>query len=64
MLDYPIPEILRVPLETISLSVKITREDADVKVRYVYPTPADGCQWSFSAFLKQSHQSTARAGYG
>lgn len=31
MTKYPIPEILRVPLESISLSVKVTRENEDVK---------------------------------
>lgn len=29
---FPVPEILRVPLESISLSVKAAREDEDVKV--------------------------------
>lgn len=29
---YPVPEILRVPLENISLSVKVMREAEDVKV--------------------------------
>ncbi|KAF8167397.1 P-loop containing nucleoside triphosphate hydrolase protein [Crassisporium funariophilum] len=31
MAKFPIPEILRVPLESISLAVKATREDQDVK---------------------------------
>ncbi|KAH9486308.1 Putative DEAH-box ATP-dependent helicase [Psilocybe cubensis] len=31
MAPFPVPEILRVPLESISLSVKATREDEDVK---------------------------------
>lgn len=30
---YPVPEILRVPLESISLAIKVMREDEDVKVR-------------------------------
>ncbi|ESK92682.1 dead deah box [Moniliophthora roreri MCA 2997] len=30
--SFPIPEILRVPLENISLSVKVMREDEDVKL--------------------------------
>ncbi|KAF7303226.1 Dead deah box [Mycena kentingensis (nom. inval.)] len=29
---YPVPEILRVPLESISLTVKVMREDEDVKL--------------------------------
>ena len=33
MAKFPVPEILRVPLESISLSVKAAREDEDVKVR-------------------------------
>ena len=33
MTKFPVPEILRVPLESISLSVKAAREDEDVKVR-------------------------------
>ena len=32
MIKFPIPEILRVPLESVSLSVKATKEDQDVKV--------------------------------
>lgn len=32
MMKFPVPEILRVPLENISLSVKAAREDEDVKV--------------------------------
>lgn len=32
MARFAIPEILRVPLESISLAVKVTREDEDVKV--------------------------------
>lgn len=32
MAHFPIPEILRVPLESISLTVKVMREDDDVKV--------------------------------
>jgi ATP-dependent RNA helicase DHX57 len=30
---FPIPEILRVPLESLSLTVKAMRENEDVKVR-------------------------------
>jgi len=33
MAEFPVPEILRVPLESISLSVKAARADEDVKVR-------------------------------
>lgn len=32
MIDFPIPEILRVPLDALSLQVKATREDEDVTV--------------------------------
>jgi len=32
MARFPVPEILRVPLESISLSVKVMREGEDVKV--------------------------------
>ncbi|KAG6873855.1 hypothetical protein C0995_010467 [Termitomyces sp. Mi166 len=32
MTDFPVPEILRVPLESISLSVKVMREEEDVKL--------------------------------
>jgi len=31
--DFQKPEILRVPLESLALSIKTTREDEDVKVR-------------------------------
>lgn len=37
MAKFPVPEILRVPLESISLSVKAAREDEDVKVRGLSP---------------------------
>lgn len=30
--DFPVPEILRIPLESLSLAVKTVRENADVKV--------------------------------
>lgn len=30
--DFPIPEILRVPLESLSLSIKVMRDDVDVVV--------------------------------
>lgn len=33
MAKFPVPEILRVPLESVSLTVKVMREDEDVKVR-------------------------------
>jgi ATP-dependent RNA helicase DHX57 len=29
---FPVPEILRVPLEKISLTIRLMREDEDVKV--------------------------------
>lgn len=32
MAEFPVPEILRVPLESISLAVKVMRESEDVKV--------------------------------
>lgn len=32
MARFPVPEILRVPLESISLTVKVMREHEDVKV--------------------------------
>ena len=32
MRQFPTPEILRVPLEMLSLSVKVTKQDANVKV--------------------------------
>jgi ATP-dependent RNA helicase DHX57 len=32
MTKFPIPEILRVPLESILLAVKATKEDQDIKV--------------------------------
>ncbi|KAJ6503274.1 P-loop containing nucleoside triphosphate hydrolase protein [Mycena vitilis] len=32
MAKYPVPEILRVPLESISLTVKVMREEEDVKL--------------------------------
>lgn len=35
---FPIPEILRIPLESISLTVKVMREDEDVQVgAWIYP---------------------------
>lgn len=30
--SFPIPEILRVPLESLSLQIKVMREDEDVTV--------------------------------
>lgn len=36
MEPFPIPEILRVPLESLCLTVKAMREDEDVKVREVF----------------------------
>jgi ATP-dependent RNA helicase DHX57 len=35
MAEFSIPEILRVPLDSISLNVKATRENEDVKVGVV-----------------------------
>jgi ATP-dependent RNA helicase DHX57 len=32
---FPVPEILRVPLESISLTIKVMRKDEDVKVTRV-----------------------------
>lgn len=32
MAQFPVPEILRVPLESISLTIKVMREEEDVKV--------------------------------
>ena len=32
MTKFPVPEILRVPLESILLAVKATKEDQDIKV--------------------------------
>lgn len=34
MTPFPVPEILRVPLESISLIVKVMRENEDVQVRF------------------------------
>jgi ATP-dependent RNA helicase DHX57 len=34
MAGFPVPEILRVPLESVSLAVKAMREEEDVKVRF------------------------------
>lgn len=36
MAKFPVPEILRVPLESISLAVKATKEDQDVKVGHLF----------------------------
>lgn len=33
MREFPVPEILRVPLESLSLQIKVMREEEDVKVR-------------------------------
>jgi hypothetical protein len=33
MPSFSVPEMLRVPLERLSLQVKVTKEDEDVKVR-------------------------------
>lgn len=40
MAKFPIPEILRVPLESISLTVKVMREHEDVKVSAWFPSKA------------------------
>lgn len=37
MTEFPIPEILRIPLENVSLSVKASKENQDVKVRFAFP---------------------------
>lgn len=37
MAKFPVPEILRVPLESISLTVKVMRENEDVKVTPQFP---------------------------
>jgi HrpA-like RNA helicase len=36
MAKFPVPEILRVPLESLSLTVKVMREEEDVKVGLLY----------------------------
>jgi len=33
MAKFPVPEILRLPLESILLTVKVTREEEDAQVR-------------------------------
>lgn len=54
--QFPVPEILRTPLESISLTVKVMRESEDVKV--------SNCVWWLAqvdlasvctAFLETSH---------
>lgn len=35
MRKFPVPEILRVPLESLSLQIKVMREGEDVKVCYL-----------------------------
>lgn len=57
MTKFPVPEILRVPLENISLSVKAAREHQDVKVSILHH--AHGCcgisfYLTCQAFLRQT----------
>lgn len=42
MAKFPVPEILRVPLESISLTVKVMREEEDVKVEE--PIVSNSCR--------------------
>lgn len=57
MTKFPVPEILRVPLENISLSVKAAREHQDVKVSILHRAH-DCCGISFwltcQVFLRQT----------
>lgn len=43
MARFPVPEILRVPLESVSLTVKVMREDQDVKVSAISTKILDKC---------------------
>ncbi|KAL0581083.1 putative ATP-dependent RNA helicase ucp12 [Marasmius crinis-equi] len=48
---FPVPEILRVPLESISLSVKVMREDEDVKLylmQAIDPPPVGAMEKAWS----------------
>lgn len=54
MAKFPVPEILRVPLESISLAVKATKEDQDVKVgKHLIDLEYSGTH-SAQAFLSQA----------
>ncbi|EGO02407.1 hypothetical protein SERLA73DRAFT_120997 [Serpula lacrymans var. lacrymans S7.3] len=51
MASYQVPEILRVPLETISLKVKVTRENEDIKFflsRAIDPPPVAAMEKAWS----------------
>jgi ATP-dependent RNA helicase DHX57 len=43
MAGFPVPEILRVPLESVSLAVKAMREEEDVKVGFFPLVVPRGC---------------------
>ena len=52
MTKFPIPEILRVPLESILLAVKATKEDQDIKVGDILSISS--ISHSLQAFLGQA----------
>jgi ATP-dependent RNA helicase DHX57 len=60
--EFPIPEILRVPLESVSLSVKASKEDQDVKVCFPYALMlSSSLPSSLQAFLSQAIEAPSLA---
>ena len=54
MARFPVPEILRVPLESILLAVKATKEDQDIKVGDIFIPLKYISTHSGQAFLNQA----------
>lgn len=52
---FPVPEILRIPLESISLTVKVMREDEDVQASYCVSCPrVQDLNLVFTALFEES----------
>lgn len=54
MRKFPVPEILRVPLESLSLQIKVMREDEDAKVSRKTEQTARGEAHGFLTAVPQS----------
>lgn len=64
MAKFPVPEILRVPLESISLTVKVMREEEEVKVSMCAIYLFLVTQLKYIVILGSSHISAPNFGYG
>lgn len=66
MAPFPVPEILRIPLESISLIVKVMRENEDVQVSFLRPSVHMKTRLvpNFAALLRESNRSPQCIGNG